>query len=209
MAKKPKFYVVWHGRKPGIYPTWEECSKQVTGFNGAEYKSFESRQAAELAFQASYDDYKGQHISSLSQQRLLEIGQPVLPSYAVDAACRGSPGPVEYRCVATATGHEIFRQGPYEQGTNNVGEFLAIVHALAIFARDGISEPKYTDSKNALNWVKARKCRTKLEQTDQNAALFHMVTRAETWLAHHEYENRILKWETEAWGENPADLGRK
>ena len=42
MAKKQKYYVVWKGRKKGIYNTWEECKQQTFGFDGAQYKSFES-----------------------------------------------------------------------------------------------------------------------------------------------------------------------
>jgi ribonuclease HI len=192
--KQKKYYVVWKGRQPGIYTSWEGCSAQVNGYQGAEYKGFDSQAAAEKAYQGAYEDYKGQHVSGLSQERLLAIGKPVLESY---------------RCVHTGTGRQLFTQGPFENGTNNIGEFLAIVHALALFKQKGITLPIYSDSENAIGWVKEKRCKTKLPPDERNAPLFELVARAEQWLAEHDYPNTILKWETEAWGEIPADFGRK
>ena len=56
-------------------------------------------------------------------------------SIAVDAACSGNPGNMEYRGVYTKTKEQIFHQGPFPQGTNNIGEFLALVHGLAFFKK--------------------------------------------------------------------------
>jgi len=207
MAKK--FYVVWKGRKTGVFISWEDCSAQVTGYPDAEYKAFLSREVAEEAFRSEYEEYKGKHIPILSQERLLEIGSPILSSYSVDASCSGNPGILEYRCVDNQTGREIFRQGPFENGTNNIGEFLAIVHALALFKKKGIDLPMYSDSVDAIGWVKDKKCKTRLTRDERNAKLFDLIERAETWLRNNDYANDILKWETEAWGEIPADFGRK
>lgn len=207
---KQKYYVVWKGRQTGIFTTWEECSAQVTGYPGAEYKSFDSRPAAEVAFRRVYEEYKGKKpVSSLSRERLLEIGQPITPSYAVDAACSGNPGVLEYRCVHTGSGQPVFHQGPFAYGTNNIGEFLAIVQALALCQQQRLALPIYSDSENAIAWVKARQCRTKLVCDHRNADLFDLIARAEIWLSVYTYPNKILKWETEAWGEIPADFGRK
>ncbi len=41
MAKKQKYYVVWQGKKPGIYSDWDECKEQVVGVQGAQYKRLE------------------------------------------------------------------------------------------------------------------------------------------------------------------------
>ena len=41
------YYAVRRGRKPGIYRTYAECEKQVSGFSHQEYKKFSSREAAE------------------------------------------------------------------------------------------------------------------------------------------------------------------
>lgn len=206
MAKKPKYYVVWKGRKTGVFSTWDEASAQVMGFTGAEYKSFESLEEARRAFTGEYEAYKGK---KAAQGRLLKVPPPITPSFAVDAACSGNPGLMEYRCVDTAMAEEVFHRGPFQQGTNNVGEFLAIVEALMLCAERGIRHPIYSDSVNAMAWVKAKKARTNLLQTEQNAELFERIARAEQWLQTHSYPNPLLKWQTDSWGENPADFGRK
>lgn len=206
---KQKYYVVWKGRKTGVFTTWQECSAQVNGFNGAECKSFENREAAEAAYQSEYEEYKGIRVPTLSPAMLEIIGKPIEDSYCVDASCICYPGPMEYKCVHTTTQQEIFHQGPFENGSINIGEFLAIVHALAIFKKLGISLPIYTDSETALTWVKNKKCKTNLPQDDKNALIFDLITRVENWLNHNEYTNKLLKWDTNAWGEIPADYGRK
>lgn len=209
VKKNKKFYVVWKGRQTGVLTEWDECSAQVTGYPGAEYKAFYSLATAQKAFRGEYEEYKDKFISSLSQQRLIELGQPILTSYSVDAACTGNPGAMEYRCVHTETGEEIFRQGPFEYGTNNIGEFLALVHALALFTKRNIALPIYSDSENAIAWIQDKKCKTNLPRNERSAEVFALIDRAEKWLAGNEFTNKILKWETEAWGEIPADFGRK
>ena len=206
---KQKYYVVWKGRKTGIFTTWQECSAQVTGFNSAEYKSFENREAASAAFQSAYDDYKGKRVPTLSQQMLEIIGNPIEDSYSVDASCIGYPGPLEYQCVHTTNGKLIFHQGPFENGSNNIGEFLAIVHALALLKKQEINVPIYSDSEIAISWVKNKKCNTKLPQDEKNGDIFDLIARAENWLNNNDYPNELLKWDTNAWGEIPADYGRK
>ncbi len=128
---------------------------------------------------------------------------------AVDAACSGNPGPMEYRGVDLATGATIFHFGPVH-GTNNIGEFLAIVHALALLKQQGISKTVYSDSRNALLWVRARKCKTTLQRNARTERLFQLIERAENWLATHSWSDiPLLKWQTSRWGEVPADFGRK
>ena len=203
---KTKFYVVWKGRRAGVFTTWDECSAQVTGYPGAEYKSFDSLPAAEAALRGRFGDFKGKPFSS--QGWLFAPTKPLLPSISVDAACSGAPGPVEYRGVETESGRQIFKLGPYADGTNNVGEFLAIVHAVAWLQEQGRDWPIYSDSENAISWVKAKTCRTKLERTARNAQLFGLINEAEKTLKDAK-SFRVLKWDTKAWGENPADFGRK
>lgn len=128
---------------------------------------------------------------------------------AVDAACSGNPGLLEYRGVYVADRSEIFHMGPLEEGTNNIGEFLAIVHALALLKKQNKNIPVYSDSMNAIKWVIKKKCNTKLEQSEKNKLLFELIGRAEVWLQNNDYRNPILKWETKQWGEIPADFGRK
>lgn len=132
-----------------------------------------------------------------------------LDAWAVDAACSGNPGPMEYQAIDLATGARVFHFGPLH-GTNNIGEFLAIVHALALCWQQGQHQKTiYSDSYNAILWVKKRKCKTTLERTPQTEKLFEIIERAERWLQTHDYHNPIVKWETAQWGEIPADFGRK
>ena len=205
---KHKFYVVWKGRKPGIYSSWAEAEAQVKGALGAQYKGFGTRQEAEAAFRSTYDTYKGKS-SSLGKWKHASV-QPILPSISVDAACNGSPGDLEYRGVFTESRDQIFHAGPFREGTNNVGEFLAIVHALEWMQKNKSPLPLYSDSENGISWVYAGKCKTHLQRTARNAPLFAKIHEAELWLAKNKpEENSVLKWDTVLWGENPADFGRK
>ncbi len=206
--QKQKYYVVWKGRKLGIFTSWAECEKQVKGFAAAQYKSFESLKEAEAAYQSEYKAFKGKP-SSHGKWREASV-KPILPSICVDAACSGAPGKLEYRGVYTDSEEEIFRFGPFPDGTNNVGEFLAIVHALTWLAKHEKQLPVYSDSENGISWVYTGQCRTKLKHTARNAPLFVMIRSAENWLAENELDDdAVLKWDTELWGENPADFGRK
>lgn len=208
MAKK-NFYVVWNGVVPGIYKTWDECRKQVEGYEGAIYKSFPTLEQAEKAFNDNPWNYVGKNAQKKSSISINVISEIIKDSLAVDAACSGNPGELEYRGVYVKTGEEVFRQGVFEYGTNNIGEFLAIVHGLALLKRKNFNIPIYSDSKNAIKWVKEKKCKTKLDRVPENEALFYMIERAEKWLRENTYTNKILKWETDKWGEIPADFGRK
>ena len=209
MAKK-KFYVVWNGVHPGIYDNWEDCKLQVTGYENAIYKSFESLGAAREAYEKGIEAYRQSVVHKpIDFPECKSVVSFVRDSIAVDASCLGNPGDMEYRGVYVATGAEWFRIGPYKQGTNNVGEFLAIVHALSLMKQKNIYLPVYSDSKNAIGWVRKKQCRTRLEQTPENAPLFDLIRRAEKWLIENTYSNPVLKWDTAAWGEIPADFGRK
>lgn len=209
-TKKQKYYVVWFGNPTGIFDSWEACKKAVQGVTGAQYKSFETYEEAEEAYNKEYSDYKGKHtVKKPSKEELAKIGEPDLYSIAVDAASSGNPGIMEYRGVDTQTKKELFRQGPFHQGTNNVGEFLAIVHGLAYLKQRGSDRIIYSDSRIAMGWVFRKKCNTKLKKTNKNKYLFELIARAENWLKSNTYTTKILKWETKAWGEIPADFGRK
>lgn len=130
-------------------------------------------------------------------------------AWAVDAACSGNPGPMEYQCIDLATGARVFHFGPV-RGTNNIGEFLAIVHALALMDKLGIKgKTVYSDSYNAILWVTKKKCRTRLERNAATEQLFRIIARAEAWLQTHDVTTPVIKWETGRWGEVPADFGRK
>lgn len=208
MAKKQKYYVVWSGLKPGIYTSWEACKIQVMGFEGAKYKSFSTREEAEEAFSQSYESVR-ERKGKKNLDQLKSETKPELRSVSVDAACKGNPGILEYRGVFTATETPIFDRGPYAQGTVNIGEFLAIVLALAWLKKEKLDYPVYSDSRTAIAWVRKKQVNSKLKWTQKNAKLRDAVTKALEWLKNNDYRNKVLKWDTKSWGEIPADYGRK
>ena len=212
---KQKFYVVWRGRKPGVYDSWDDCKQQVEGFGEAAYKAYATLEDAEEAFWrgkeeaqpaqavAGQDDKKGDTPLPAAAPRPYDED-----AIAVDAACSGNPGPMEYRGVDLRSGQELFHLGPMH-GTNNIGEFLAIVHALALLKKQGVKRTVYSDSRNALLWVRQKQCKTKLERNAQTEGLFQLIDRAVIWLRNNKIEVPLLKWQTKEWGEVPADFGRK
>lgn len=210
--KKQKYYVVWEGHEAGIYPSWKECQRQIQGYSGAKYKSYPTLKAAEDAYAGSY--YQAIANSPKKKPKptvdIANATPPIWNSLAVDAACSGNPGKMEYQGVQTNTGKRLFHVGPLEHGTNNIGEFLALVHGLAFLQQAKLPLiPIYTDSKIAMGWVKAKKCRTKVQKIAKNKVIFELIARAEKWLKTNSYQNPIIKWDTKVWGEIPADFGRK
>ncbi len=210
--KKALYYVVWHGHQPGIYTEWSEAQKQLSGFKGSIYKTFGSKSLAEKAFTEHPDKYKDgdyKKTQDLSADELKKIGEPIELSLAVDAACNNK-GDFEYQGVWTFSKDTVFRVGPYKKGSNNIGEFLALVHALAFL--NGHKDPKmkkmpiYSDSRIAMSWVLRKSCRTKQKPPKD---VINLIQRAELWLKKNSYNNVVLKWETKVWGEIPADFGRK
>jgi ribonuclease HI len=208
---KNKYYVVWEGHSTGIFSNWNECLKATKGYPGAKFKGFKTLETATKASKESYYKYAGKDVveSELSKDELRLIGKPIEDSISVDAACSGNPGKMEYKGVYTKTKQQIFIQGPFEEATNNIGEFLALVHALAYLKNQKSNLPIYSDSKIAISWINSKQCRTNLERTKNNEKVFELISRAETWLKNNSFTNKIFKWETKAWGEIPADFGRK
>lgn len=231
MAKKQKYYVVWQGHTPGIYDNWADCQKQVVGVAQAQYKSYNSLHEAEAALRMPYSTAiaiaknntpsttgspspsNKTSVLTTDENGLTTLlpgteNPPVLDALAVDAACSGNPGVMEYQGVYIATRQQLFHfKTPV--GTNNIGEFLGIVHGLAYLKRHNMHQILYSDSVNAINWVRRKECRTKLPLTPQTAELWNIIRRAEAWLQNNSYTTEIRKWDTEHWGEIPADFNRK
>lgn len=203
-----KIYVVWAGRQPGIYHTWEECKQQISGWNGARFKAYDSLKEAEIAYKLDPDDLNLVMVKGvvMTKKELREIGEPNLQSISVDAACSGNPGRMEYRGVDTATKKVIFHGGPYQNSTNNIGEFLALVHGLAYMVKINDTRPVYSDSQTAMTWVRNKEVYSSIDWSNKS---MQVVNRAIKWLHNVEYPNEILKWHTKIWGEIPADFGRK
>ncbi len=210
--KKSYYYVVWYGHQPGIYTEWNDVLKQISGFPKAIYKTFGSKALAEKAFNEHPDKYKDgdyKKTKDLSDEQLEKIGNPIELSLAVDAACNGK-GDFEYQGVWNFSRETVFRIGPYKKGSNNIGEFLALVHALAYLNQHKDHKmkvlPIYSDSRIAMKWITIGICRTNKKTTPE---VTNLIKRAEQWLKLNSFKNPVLKWETKVWGEIPADFGRK
>lgn len=214
MAPRKKFYVVWEGYATGVFDSWEECELQTKGYPGAKFKAFDSQEAAVEAYRGSYESQM-ELLKSIASHRPALVDYASFPeiqldSLAVDAACSKNPGPVEYQGVWVRTGERIFHVGPLDGGSNNIGEYLALVHGLALLKAQGRhNTPIYTDSRTARSWVRKGQPKTSIARTPQNARLFEMLDRATAWLAANTFSNPILTWDTPVWGEIPADFGRK
>ncbi|MBP5419000.1 MAG: ribonuclease H family protein [Bacteroidales bacterium] len=205
MARVKKYYVVWKGRVPGVYADWNSAKAQIEGFEGARFKGFLTEEEAENAYREGVPTFR----PSLKPDVKPEMNQAPKRCIVVDAACSGNPGPMEYRGISLWDEKEIFHM-KFDLGTNNIGEFLAIVHALALLQKIGMPDiPIYSDSQIAIGWVKAAKCRTKLTIEPATVQLFELVQRAEKWLLANPIVTPINKWPTAYWGEIPADFGRK
>lgn len=228
-----KYYVVFRGHVPGVYDNWEETKEQTNGFPGALYKSYHSSEEAAEAFRnySGEDDLKDLEMilnivhevntTSQASDTISSTRQPTPiafpPSnpeidpdaWTVDAACAGNPGLMEYRCVNLADGKVVFHKGPYEDATNNIGEFLALVHAMSLMTQNGDFHNIYSDSQTAMAWVRNKKANTKLRPTEKNGKVFELLARACVWLNTHHFPMKIMKWQTDRWGEIPADFGRK
>lgn len=206
MKKAKYWYVVWMGRETGVFESWDDCKKQVIGYTDAKYMKFLSKAEAEEAFSNTSEKYivknVKHHTSSLS------IGQssPLQESICVDAACSVEKQIMEYRGVYFKDAKVIFHKGPFEGASNNIGEFLAIVHAFSYMKKAGIKYPVYSDSKTAIGWVEKKIVNTKIEPSK---IIIELIERALTWLQNNTEQYVLLKWDTKSWGEIPADFGRK
>ena len=226
MAKKQKYYVVWQGKQPGIYTDWDACREQVQGAQGAQYKGFDTLAEAEAAIKLPYGSVvrveNGERRAESGKSTVLFIDNdgmtairpdaqpplPVLDALAVDAACSGNPGIMEYQGIYIPTRTQVFHyRAP--KGTNNIGEFLAIVHGLSYMKKHHLNQIIYSDSVNAMSWVRQKVCKSKLPDDATTAELWDFVHRAEQWLRSNTYTTEIRKWDTDRWGEIPADFGRK
>ena len=220
MASGKKYYVVFKGHNPGVYDDWGDAQEQIQGYVNPVYKGFASSAEASAAYRRfveKSDPSLGAFLAQASAQALPQPGKPDyftnpevdLDAWAVDASCLGNPGRMEYRGVELMTGRVIFTVGPFDDATNNIGEFLAIVHAMALMTNQGKFHNIYSDSVSGMAWARTHKVKTQLKPTERNQKVFELMARAVTWLNTHQFPAKVLKWQTERWGEIPADFGRK
>ena len=201
--EKQKYYVVWKGKNPGVYDSWQKCQEEIKNIKGARFKSFDDVKKADNAYSIGYDEYKK------TNPIINEGDGPNLDSISVDAASSGNPGKMEYRGVDTKTKKVLFKMGPFNNATNNIGEFLALVHGVAMMEKESDKKIIYSDSITAISWVRKKRCQTKLKKNKENEEVFDLIARAILWLKKNNYSIIIKKWETKLWGEIPADFGRK
>lgn len=230
MSYSKRFYVVFAGRQPGVYDDINDVMEQIDGYENAVFKGYDSPQEASEAYRSYSRRNESRDIANLlvnasehaaaskprkktdrieTKTDYFQFPEIDLNGWAVDASCLGNPGVMEYRGVELMTGKEIFRVGPFAKGTNNIGEFLAIVHALALMAQRGERHTIYSDSVSGMAWVRNRKIKTQLVRDAGTEPVFRLVERALIWLNTHHYDTKILKWDTDRWGEVPADFDRK
>ena len=220
-----KWYAVAKGRKTGIFTSWEETKYSVSGHPSAVYKSFSTEQQAEEFLQQNTNlppspiglTRSTKDTMAAAQSYFFSASKARHPDkkpenfLAVDAACNKNPGgDVEYRLVRI-TGKKppeiLHSAGPLPNGTNNIGEFLALVEALRFNHGKTKTLPIYTDSITALAWIRKQKANTTHKP---GAELAKLVQEAEDWLhANSPRLDAIHKWQTKKWGEIPADYGRK
>lgn len=213
--KHAKFYVVFKGRKPGVYKTWGECQRNVSGYHGASFASFKSETEAFQAFATGDLAIWKEKNEELKKEKWSHA--PPMRSggtfLVVDAACSGFPGPVEFRGVIMPDKAEAFKFGPFRYGSNNIGEFLAIVTGFRWLKERGMNIPIYSDSKVAIGWVLGNGiCNTTMDRETMDTVLRREIVAAEKWLTFPcaaLYKKALHKWDTEEWGEIPADFGRK
>ncbi|MCS7076758.1 MAG: ribonuclease H family protein [Bacteroidia bacterium] len=201
--KKEKYYVIWEGLHTGIVDSWAQAMPLVQGYRNAKYKSFTSLEEAQKAFKLGWHNF-------YSQQKSLSLPEKLFDTaICVDVACSGNSGVMEYRGVEPYTRAELFRK-KFFVGTNNIGEFLAIVHGLILIQKHSLPfDTIYSDSKVAIQWVEKKAVHTKLPRRADTELLWQAVECAVNWLHQNTYFTVVKKWETEKWGENPADFGRK
>ena len=192
MAEK-KRYVVRNWKNTGIFEDWTSVQPLVFWFSWAKYKSFSNKLEAEEAFQKGADEYYQ------PKKKWNEKDLPfVKKSIAVDAACSSATGIMEYKGIDFS----------FPEGTNNIGEFLAIVHGLSWLKSEKKDDYSlYSDSRNAIGRVREKKCKTNYSPKDQK--LMEIIKRAENRLNTNTYTTEILKRDTENRWEIPADFWRK
>ena len=167
------------------------------------FRVFKKLSTAKIAYKLGYEKFKLQENKTNSSEG------PDLNSISVDAASSGNPGLMEYQGVDTLSKKQLFKKGPFKNATNNIGEFLALVHGIALIEKSKEKKIIYSDSITAMSWVKKKKCQTKLIKNKQNEEVFLLIERAINWLKKNNHTVIIKKWKTKLWGEIPADFGRK
>ena len=197
MAKK--FYVVWAGRKTGVFTDWPTAHQYVDKFPGAKFKSFATQAEAAQAFRSGSPASAGPRTPAKDSNRApakVPATSAGLQIYC-DGACEPNPG-------SAGSGIVVYRDGKLVQlwyglynphGTNNTAELNALHHALlmaekAIAAGEAVQilcDSTYAInciSKWATGWEKKgwRKAGGDIKNLDIIQAAYAVYTRIESEL---------------------------
>jgi retron-type reverse transcriptase/ribonuclease HI len=135
---------------------------------------------------------------------------PPAVGLCVDAAWNPKKRAMEYRGVWLHDRTVAFEVGPLKSGSNNLGEFLAIVHAFRFLKIKGIDCPVYSDSQTAMTWFRKRRLRSPVaSRGDLTPEMYVRLTRALLWVSRNKPSKPVVTWDTVQWDEIPADYGRK
>ncbi len=202
--KKQKYYVVWVGRALGVFNTWEECQQSISGFPGAKHKAFDCPKEAQAALSDGWEMHWG-------KAAITETGsKPDGLCLCVGAAWNVETRVLKYCGVLHPEWASTFHLNSIPGATNNIGEFLAIVYALAWLKEQGISAPVYSDSITALSWVRRKSVQScAVGSAHASAKVEKMIAHSLKWLNDNTDHNPVCKWNTSEWGENPAHFERR
>lgn len=174
MAKK-NFYAVKKGAKPGIYSTWKETEAQVSGFPGAVYKGFATREDAQnwLESDVLHTSRKKQTVSATPQS--LPKVKPGEVIVYTDGGAINNPGPGGYGAVIMRPAEVKELSDGYRLTTNNRMELMACLVALRELQGENSKILLHSDSSYVVNgmtkgWVRKWR-KNRWRKTDGNAVL--------------------------------------
>lgn len=158
MAKK-KYYAVAAGRKPGIYTDWfgpDGAQAQVSGFRGAIYKKFTTRQEAQAFMHSGPSTAKRSAGRGHTQKgRSVAAAPPPADDRIViytDGSSLGNPGPGGYGLVIPSESGDRELSGGFRRTTNNRMELLACIVGLEQF-RSPVVVSLYSDSRYVVDGI--------------------------------------------------------
>lgn len=105
-----------------------------------------------------------------------------------------------YKGFNESTNKWIFKVKYKGYCTQNVADFMAIVHALHYCKINNIDLPIYNDNLVAIKWVKDKKVNSLLIKTKENHELFQSFENALVILKQNDFLNPILFWKKKELG---------
>lgn len=170
-SNKPAFYAVAVGKTPGIYSTWDECKRMVTGVPGAKYKKFGTKEEAE-AFVSSFGSavlsqlgimFSEMEVKEMgtSSRSLDSFGDDALVVFTDGSAINNGKRGAKAGWAAVWPNHETHTAygcvPSKDVQTNNRGEYMAAVQAFRSADKIDPSGTKtlhvFTDSQLLINSI--------------------------------------------------------